>query len=64
MSERRRSELERLCSGFGMRNSVHATNPLQQGENVEVQRSSWLKEGFVRWMVPVLVMEKVTRLAC
>lgn len=57
MSERRRSELERPCSGFGMRDSVHVISPLQQGENVEVQRSSWLKEGF-------LVMEKMSRLGC
>jgi hypothetical protein len=64
MSERQRSELERQCSGFGMRDSVHAISPLQQGENVEVQRSLWLKEGFVRWMVPVLVMENVSRQAC
>ena len=64
MSERRRSELERLCSGFGMHNSVHAVGPLQQGENVAVQRGSRLKEGFVRWMVQVLVREKVSRRAC
>jgi hypothetical protein len=64
MSERRRSELERLCSGFGMRDSGHAISPLQQGANVVVQRRSWLKEGFVRWMVPVLVLEEVSRLVC
>ena len=64
MSERRRSELEKLCSGFGMRNSVHAVGPVQQGENVAVQRGSWSKESFVTWMVQVLVREKASRRAC
>ena len=64
MSERRHSELEKRYSGSEMRNSGHATSPLQQGWNVVVQHNSGLKEDSVRRRVQRSVRVKVSTLAC
>jgi len=64
MFGRRHSELEKRYSGSGMRNSGHATSPLQQGWNVVIQHNSGLKEDSVRRRAQRSVGVKESRLTC